>query len=303
MKMNLAEWSRALSELSRRGGYRVVAVQSGRHQASGWIWDATHVVTVEHVLSPRSETLVSTPQNPRLAAQIVGTCPGLDLALLRLESEVEVVATPSRSADRIHPGELALALARSAADGLGVSAGVIACRSGPWTSCRGGRAEHFLQPDLQLYPGYSGGPLIDAEGNWLGINTRGLSRQQPITLTTEAVDQVVQQILQGGHEPAYLGVGLQTVQLPSDWAERWGVESGAMAISLETNSPAAQGGVLLGDILIELAGVATGGTPDVIQELQRLQVGQATPSRWIRAGEEIQLEIELGRRPAGGGCE
>ena len=297
--MSLLEWSKALRELARRGGYRVVAVQSGRHQASGWIWDATHVVTVEHVLSARTHTQVTTAEGKTLPAQIVGAHPGLDLALLRLETEVEVVATASRHPESVEPGEFALALARSADDGLGVATGVIACRSGAWTSCRGGRAEHFLQADLQLYPGYSGGPLLDAQGHWLGINTRGLSRQQPITLTVDTIRLVVDQLLQGRTQPAYLGVGLQTVQLPPSWAQRWQLDSAAMAISLEATSPAARAGVLLGDILIELAGVETGGTAEVLQELQRLQVGQSVPSKWIRAGQEIEVEIELGRRPAG----
>ena len=277
--MSLAQWSHTIRDLARRAGHRVVAVQSGRHQASGWIWDATHVVTVEHILSPRHETLVFTPEGKRLQAHVVGTHPGLDLALLRLESEVEVVEIPNRATETLEVGEFALAVARSAEDGLGVAGGLIACRSGAWTSCRGGRAEHFLQPDLQLYPGYSGGPLLDAEGHFLGINTRGLSRGQAITLTSETVAEVVEALRRGKHQPAYLGVGLQTVNLPEDYSQRWGTESAAMAISLDTTSPAARAGALLGDILVELAGQSVGGTSEVIQQLHNLDVGQVVSTR------------------------
>ena len=297
--MNVKEWSQSLRDLARRGGQRVVAVQSGRHEASGWIWDSTHVVTIEHVLSSRGETWVSTPDGQRLQAHLVGASPGLDLALLRLESEVAVVALPSRNPESLEPGDFALALARSAGDGLGVSAGVIACRSGAWTSCRGGRAEHFLQPDLRLYPGYSGGPLLDAEGNWLGINSGGLSRNQPITLSVPTVAEVVERLLQGQLEPAYLGVGLHTVPLPPAWEERWQLEVGAMVTRLELDSPADRAGILLGDILVRLGQVATGGTAGALEELHRLQAGQTVTSQWIRAGQEIEVNIELGRRPAG----
>ena len=298
--MSLVQWSHTIRDLARRAGYRVAAVQSGRQQASGWIWDATHLVTVEHILSPRHETLVFTPEGKRLQAQVVGTHPGLDLALLRLESEVEVVEIPGRATESLEVGEFALAVARSAEDGLGVAGGLIACRSGAWTSCRGGRAEHFLQPDLQLYPGYSGGPLLDAEGHFLGINTRGLSRGQAITLTSETVAEVVDALRRGKHQAAYLGVGLQTVNLPENYSQRWGIESAAMAISLDSNSPASRAGALLGDILVELAGQPVGGTAEVLQLLHNLDVGQVVATRWIRAGQEVQFEIELGQRPRTG---
>lgn len=294
--MSLLQWSQNIRDLSRRIGLRVAAVQSGRHQASGWIWDPTHLVTVEHILSGRQETWVVTPEGKRLQAQILGTHPGLDLALLRLESEVEVVEVPTRTSESLEVGEFALAVARSADDGLGVAGGLVACRSGAWTSCRGGRAEQFLQPDLQLYPGYSGGPLVDAEGCFLGINTRGLSRGQAITLTSETVAEVVEQLRTGKHQPAYLGVGLQTVHLPAGSVR----ESGAMVVSLEAQSPAGQAGSLLGDILIQLDGVDVGGTAEVLQELQRLQVGQVVTTRWIRAGQEIAFQVELGQRPRAG---
>lgn len=301
--MSLSEWSRGVRDLARKAGERVVAVQAGRHSASGFLWDETHVVTVEHVLSARAEISVTTASGQTLAAQLVGSHPGLDLALLRLESEVTVAPLESRPAPSLEAGEFALALARSADDGLGVAGGLIACRSGAWTSCRGGRAEHFLQPDLQLYPGYSGGPLLDADGHWLGINTRGLSRYQAITLTVETVTEVVEALRQGRSEPAYLGVGLHTVQLPPAWTQRWGLTAGALAISLDERSPAARAGVLLGDILIELAGEATAGTADVVHQLQNLSVGQIVKTRWIRGGQELELEIELGRRPGDGSDE
>jgi S1-C subfamily serine protease len=291
--VSLVQWSESIRDLARKGGLRTVAVQAGRHSASGWIWDATHVVTVEHILSPRVDVSVHTAEGKQLPAQVVGTHPGLDLALLRLESEVEVSQTSSRPSESLEVGEFALAVARSGEDGLGVAGGLIACRSGAWTSCRGGRAEHFLQPDLQLYPGYSGGPLLDAHGHFLGINTRGLSRGQAITLTSETVSAVVEQLQAGRKEPAYLGTGLQTVHLP----EAYGHESGAMVVSLEPNSPAGRAGAHLGDILIQLDGVNVAGTQEVLRELHQRQAGQVVNTRWIRAGQEFELQIELGQRP------
>lgn len=298
--MNLIQFSQELQGLVATHAPQVVAVESGRQRASGWIWDATHVLTVEHVLAGDTSVVTHTG---RLQAQLVGALPGLDLALLRVESAMEVVAQQRRPAGDVHPGEVAIALARSSDDGVGVATGVIACRSGPWTSSRGGRAEHFLQPDLQLYPGYSGGPLLDAAGRLLGINTGGLSRYQAITLCVETLTAGVEQMLRGRAEPAYLGVGLQTVKLPAEWGERLQREGGAMVVSLESSSPAARAGVLLGDILTDLDGSVVPGTADVLQQLQQLKPEQLVPSRWIRAGQPREVDITLGQRLRSGAAD
>jgi S1-C subfamily serine protease len=298
--MNLIQFSQELQELVATHARQVVAVESGRQRASGWVWDETHVVTVEHILG--GETSVVTHAG-RLGAQLVGALPGLDLALLRVESAMEAAAQPKRRASEVHPGEVAIALARSSDDGVGVATGVIACRSGPWTSSRGGRAEHFLQPDLQLYPGYSGGPLLDAAGRLLGINTGGLSRYQAITLCVDTLTAAVEQMQKVRLEPAYLGVGLQTVKLPSDWGDRLQRHGGAMVVSLESSSPAARAGVLLGDILTDLDGSVVPGTADVLQQLQQLKPEQLVPSRWIRAGQAREVDITLGQRPRSGAAD
>lgn len=297
--MSLVTFSQELQALVSTHSARVLAVQCGRYAGSAWLWDTTLAVTVEHVIGTGVEVHVASADGP-LAARVVATLPGLDLALLRLERELEVRPVPSRVAAEVQPGEFVIALARSAEDGTGVSTGVVACRSGAWTTPRGGRAEHFLQPDLQLYPGYSGGPLLDVTGRFLGLNTRGLSRYQPITLTAETVNQAVEQMLRGQCEPAYLGVGLHSVELPRAFRERFQWEAGAMVVNLEESSPAARAGVLPGDILIQLGEVAVNGTPDVLRELQQLTPGQLLATRWIRAGQLLEVDITTSRRPRSG---
>lgn len=297
--MSMVAWSKELKELAARAGSRVVAVTSGRGRASGWLWDATHVLTVEHALQRGCEVQVTTADGV-VAAQVVGTRPGVDLALLRLERELPLGEFSWRAASEVDPGELVVALARSPEDGLGVSLGVVACRSGGWTTCRGGQLEQFLQPDLNLYPGYSGGPLVDVEGRILGLNTRGLSRHQPVTLTLDALEAAVEGILTARDEPAYLGAGLQSVRFPAAWEESLGHVGGAMVISLEKRSPAGDAGVMLGDILVELAGVDTPGTPQVLETLYSLKAGQQASSRWVRAGALQDIELQLGRRPSTG---
>lgn len=300
--MSLAQFSQQLQSLVSTHSARVLAVNCSRYSGSAWLWDPVHAVTVEHVVGMGGQVQVTGPDGS-LPARVVGTLPGLDLALLRLQSELPLPDSEHRSVGTVQPGELVLALARSAEDGVGVASGVVACRSGAWSTCRGGQAEYFLQPDLQLYPGYSGGPLLDVEGRFLGINTRALSRYQPVTLPSDTVTQAVEQMLRGRPEPAYLGVGLHGVQLPRPYQERFGWESGAMVVNLEEESPATRAGVLPGDILVELGEARIGGTPDALRELQLLKPGQSVPTRWIRAGQLWEVDITTTRRPTTGAQE
>lgn len=290
--MQLADWNGQVRELVARVAPRVVAVHSGRQRASGWLFDESHVVTVEHALDGSGQVYFG--DGSERTSQLVGSSAGLDLAVLRLDSPVEAPAFSALSASELEPGDWVLALARSADEGIGVAQGVVACRSGSWQSCRGGQGEHFLQPDLRLYPGYSGGPLVDAQGNWLGINTVGLSRFQPVTLDVSTVSREVAQIIQGRPEPGYLGVGLHTVDWDGD---------AAMVVRLVAESPAAQAGVLLGDILLELDGQRAGGTAEVFRRLQTLEAGQRVNSRWIRAGQEREAVLQLGHRPLRGAAD
>ena len=287
--MDIPEWSMRGARLAQQVAPRVVAVQCGRNQASGWLWNSTHVVTVEHVIhdAPLQVTLADGRQ---LAAQTVGLEEGLDLALLCLEEEVDIAVDPgARPARSLLPGEWVMALARSASDGLGVATGVLSCASGPWTSCRGGEGLHFVQPDLNLYPGFSGGALIDAAGGWIGLNTRGLSRYQPITLSVADVQQVIERLLKGPEQQAYLGVGLHSVEVTQG-------RSGAMIVSLEPDSPAARAGLLQGDILLSLASHDTPGTPALLGVLKQLSPGQQVEVAGIRAGTPERWQVELGQR-------
>jgi len=290
--MNIPEWSRRGALLATQTAERVVAIQSGKNQASGWLYSPTQVVTVEHILVRDCPHQVWLPDGRSLACQTLGVDEGLDLALLVLEEEV---ALPEpivrRTAESLLPGEWVMAVARSASDGVGVAAGVLSCASGPWSSCRGGQAQHFIQPDLNLYPGFSGGPLIDAEGRWIGINTRGLSRYQPITLGIDDVEAVIRQLQTGPRATAYLGLGLHSVELHSDLC-------GAMVVSLDPDSPASQAGMLLGDILLRIDGKDTPGTAPLLALLKQLSPGLRVEVEGIRGGTSIRWNVELAERRA-----
>ena len=151
-----------------------------------------------------------------------------------------------------------LALGRRGANGVSASFGVISAVSGPWRTWRGGQIERFIRPDVNIYPGFSGGALVDAEGGVIGLNTSGLTRGVGVTVPASAVSRVTDELLSRGHvRRGFLGVGLHPVQLPDGGR-------GLIVLSLEPGGPAHKAGVFVGDVLLTLDGEAVDDT-DAVQ--------------------------------------
>ena len=292
--MSLIDFSRELVHIYARVGASVVGVAGHRRRSSsGLVWSQRLLFTTDHGLRQESEISITLPGGHQLEARLVGRDPGSDLALLEVDEDLDL---PLLERAPLTPvGAIVLAVARSPEDDLGASFGVLSARSGPWRTWRGGRLESFIQPDLTLYSGYSGSVLVDTEGRLIGLNSSALSRSGPITLGLETLDRVAEALQAPPTEQPYLGVGLQGVRL-TDGA------GGAMVVHLDADAPAARAGVLLGDILVELAGQSVAGVEDAVEAIAGLQVGQTAPSGWIRAGQPHQLELAPEARPAPRGC-
>ncbi|MBM3460554.1 MAG: serine protease [Armatimonadetes bacterium] len=295
--MDFSAFSAGLADAVARAGAAVVAVHGRiRTQSSGLHWRAGLVVTAEHTLRRDDDLGVSLPDGRTVAATLVGRDPGTDLAVLRIDAEGVLLAERH---DEARVGSLILAVARNAEEGLGASFGVVSAHSGPWRTWRGGDVERFLQPDLTLYPGFSGGPLVDAEGRVLGINTSGLTRRYPVTLPGVTVDRVVDLILaRGTAARGYLGLGMQAVQLP----EKHGARTAVMILSVEEGGPADQAGVLLGDVLLSVAGETVSDTDDVQRVMAGISAGTATRLELLRAGEPLGKDVTVGERPRRDAC-
>src|SRR5262249_36369834 len=112
-------------------------------------------------------------------------------------------------------GELTLAVARSWRGNVVASSGIISgLMPGPWRTWRGGELDQFVRPDLTMYPGFSGGPLLNSQGDFVGLNTTGLHRSG-ITIPAATVMRVAGELLEKGRvERPYLGLAMQGVTLP-----------------------------------------------------------------------------------------
>ena len=278
----------------------VVTVHGGRRiAASGVVWRPGVVVTADHAIEDDDDVAVSLPDGARTAARMAGRDPSTDLAIVKIEPS-SVTAAERAPVDALRIGHVVVAVARPG-DGPSASMGVLSALSDAWTTWRGGRIDRFIRADLTLYPGFSGGPLVDVAGRTIGINTSGLTRHWSVAIPPSTVDRVVDALLSKGRiARGYLGVGLQPVRLTESIARSLALtrNGGAIVVGVEPGSPADRGGVLLGDVLVGIDGASVSDVEDVHGLLGPDKVGSQATLRVIRAGALAQVAVTVGERPA-----
>ena len=289
MANELAALSQELAAAVERASKSVVAVHARpRFSSSGVFWRPGVIVTAEHTIRREEEITVTLPDGTNVPATLAGSDPGTDLAVLRVEHQGAAV---TGSATEPAPGHLALAIGRSKDSGVNATWGIVSAVSGPWRTWRGGRLDAYLRLDLTLYPGSSGGLVINTAGEPLGIATSALSRIAGLAIPASTINRVVDEILARGRVArGYLGVGLQPVELPDH-------QKGLIVLSLESAGPAAKAGVLIGDILMALGGRATADVEDVQTALEGQPVGQSVEASVQRGGSAQKIGIVIGERP------
>jgi S1-C subfamily serine protease len=289
MATQLASLSNEIASAVAQAARNVVAVHARpRFSSSGVFWRPGVIVTAEHTIRREEEITVTLPDGTNVPATLVGSDPGTDIAVLKIEAATQ---TPGVTTGAPTPGTLALTIGRSEDSGPNATLGIISACSGEWRTWRGGRLDHYVRLDLTLYPGSDGGAVIDTAGQTIGIATSALSRIAGLAIPAATLDRVVDEILTRGHVArGYLGVGLQPVELPDH-------HKGLIVLSLESKGPAAQAGVLIGDILVQLGGKPVQDTDDIQLALEGRAVGHSVMLDVLRGGESRQIPVTIAERP------
>lgn len=295
----LTDLSDALAAAVEKAGNSTVLVSARRRiPASGIIWTADGaILTSDHVIEREEEIKVIFADGRELPATIAGRDPGSDLAVLKVQGTGFTAAerSPEGSA-RI--GNIVLALGRPSPESPMASLGVISAIGGSWRTFRGTEVEGYIRSDTTFYPGFSGGPLIDAAGRVVGINSSRLGRGAGLTIPVAAAALVADDLLkQGRVRRAYLGVSSQGAKLPAALAARLdGQDAGLLIVTVEADSPADKAGIGIGDILVKFAGSPVTDTDSLQMLLGANRVGEATPVTVLRGGEPRDLTVTVGER-------
>src|SRR5713101_7479583 len=296
----LAALSDDLAGAVERAARSTIAIHARRRiPSSGTAWRPGVIVAASHTIAREDEISLTLPDGRTAPATLAGRDETTDLAVLRTEAALTPVERADAGALRV--GNLVLAVGRPG-QSVTASLGVLSAVGAEWRTWQGGRIDRFLRLDLSIYDGFSGGPLVEAGGRALGLNTSGLARGMALTIPGSTVDHVADQILSGGRlTRGYLGLASQPVRLPEGLRQvlNLGSDFGLVIVNVEPDGPADRAGVLLGDILVVLDGAPVSEPADVLAALGPDRVGRPIAARLLRAGQPTEVTITVGSRPAG----
>jgi S1-C subfamily serine protease len=266
----------------------VLRVSRGHGQGgTGIAWSDDLVVTSSYHTPDRTRVGIGQADGTldERDAEVIGRDPGTDVALLRVTGG-GLTAAKLRDVDGLAVGNLALALgrpgrtARASLRAIGVLGPALRT---PW----GGKLDRYVESDRQIPRGFAGGPLIDADGAVIGMNTRSLLRGADIAVPVATLRRVVDELKQhGGVRRGYLGVGAY----PARNAD------GALVASLDDGGPGSTAGVIVGDVLVEVDGVAIDG-PDSLRTALGDRPGATVKLVLVRGGQKLDLQVTLGSKP------
>ena len=293
--------SKEMSEAVEHAGRSIVAVdgRSG-HTSSGIVWRSGWIVTASHAIRHDVNIGVIFGQGRTAEAQLAGRDRGSDIALLTFDEKLQTEPVHFGSTASLAVGELTMAVARTRRGNIVASAGLVSGLMGEWKVART-RIDQFIRPDLNLYPGFSGGVLVDAGGEVLGMNTSGLLRGKPVTIPSSTITRIAEEIAANGHvKRPYIGLVMQPVQIPESLQNKAGVtaSSGLLVMQVESGGAADAAGILLGDILVDMDGRSFVDLDDVYSALGDKRPGQVVQTSLIRGGSQMELSVKIGERPS-----
>ena len=305
MSAELIALSDALAQSTDRAAASTVAVHTEtRGSSSGVVWRSGVLVTAEHALRRDEDIQVTLPDGRVVGATLAGRDASTDLAVLKCADATSPVASVAEmsSASSIRPGSLVLVVCRTRASGpvaaLGAGSVVVAERR-TWN---GAVLAPYIRLDIGLQPTAIGGAVIDGYGRAIGVATPRFARFGAIAVPAPTVNRVVETLLEKGRIPrGYLGVGLQSVRLPDALRRtlKRDDKTAAIVLEVEPEGPAHKAGIVIGDILVALAGRPVTRLEDVHGQLGTESIGKSLAVKLVRGGALQEANIVVGERTRG----
>ena len=265
----------------------LVQTSQGGAQGSGVVWDGSQglIVTNNHVVEGAQDVQVQLAAGDEIPAEVVATDPNTDLAVIRVERTDLPTAEFASELPRV--GELAVALGNPLGFENTVTAGIVSAvhrnldQSGPYID--------LIQTDAPISPGNSGGALVNADGQVIGINSAGIpstsnANSLGFAIPSPTVRSIVGQLVQGGQAGlAFLGVSSDD-------------NDGVRVTSVTAGSAAEAAGIETGDVIAGVDGTEIRSTDELVSELRSRAPGDEVTLTVVRNGEQLELHATLGNR-------
>lgn len=239
---------------------------------------------------------VTTADGQELRARLVGDDPDTDLALIRVDEPVTLLAAPLGDSKRLKRGQLVIAIGNPLGFESTVTTGVVSALGRSLRSRTGRLIDDVIQTDAALNPGNSGGPLVSSRGEVVGINTAVIMGAQGIcfAVASNTANFVAGEIARHGRvRRASIGVAAATTPIPRRIALRLGLAQthGAQLVEIDQTGPAAQAGLLTGDVVIALDDNTVSGVADLVRLLDADKIHRAVSVDLVRRSERTRLWI------------
>jgi S1-C subfamily serine protease len=311
-EMDLTQISDGMAAAVEKAAVSMVKVAGRRRGgATGIVWAEGLIVTADHVLpggghrgrhgkhgkhggqdgKVRAPTVILA-DGTKLEAEVVGRDPSTDLALLKVVGATLTPATRSSETGKVGNLVMALGMGHGTTEAtLGILSGIGAS----WRTGAGGVIDQYIQTDVLMYPGFSGGPLINTAGEMIGLNSSGLMRGASVAIPNSTIQRVVNQLSDFGEvKRGYLGIKNQPARLPEKLATELGQETGLLIAGVNPGSPAEESGLMVGDVIVKFNERPIRHPDDLLSELASTPPGQKSPATIVRGGKLKNLNVKVG---------
>jgi S1-C subfamily serine protease len=273
----------------------VVQVQGRRRPASGLVYSDGVVLTTVRVLGREDGLHVRRHDGRSLDAELAGWDPTTNLAVLRVAGLETAPVSPASSAARV--GQLAVAIARSWSNAVTASAGIVSVIGGPLPTGRRRAIDQVIRTTAPMHDGFSGGAFIDPSGGLLGVATAAAIRGLGVVIPASIAWKTAATVLEHGRlKRGYLGIAGQPVTIPEGQRSDEGRDQALLVVGITKGGPAANGGLLVGDLVLDLDGHAVSSPEDLLDLLLGDRVGRPATLKVLRGGTVTSLTVTIGER-------
>lgn len=318
---NAAAFQDSLIAVSKQVGPAVVSIQTDQGLGSGVIYDASGLVlTNAHVVDGANSITVGLADGRHFAGRVLGADPGFDLAVVKIDGQSLPTALLGNSG-ALQTGQLVVAIGNPYGFDHTLTNGIVSALNRPVSEGQGSYTQPMIQTDAAINPGNSGGPLVDLQGNVVGITTlvaapqgfpaQGLGFAIPIDTAKRIVPQLASSGRIAHSGLPFLGVRLGDLGNPSSNSAPFpyrrqpqrpgtsaGVNRGALINRVEANSPTAQAGLQADDVVTSFDGKDVYSADDFLQYLALHQPGDQIHPGIVRGGQPQTVTVTLGEAPA-----